>query len=103
VSKRGGLTSTLREYMTPERMGELVAKLYDRAARLGDMRAAMEIFNRLEGPVASRPLEIPGGMEVQAVIGVVLRTLEQDPEARGKVAAALQKEAKKLEVKDGAG
>jgi hypothetical protein len=96
--KKPGLTTALREYMTPERQQELVAKLYDRAARLGDMRAAMEIFNRLEGPVASKPLEIPGGMEVQAVIGVVLRTLEDIPEARLKVSAALQKEAKKLEL-----
>ncbi len=96
-TKRGGITSALREFMTEEKILALIEKLYDRAARLGDMRAVAEILNRLEGPVAVKPLEIPGGLEVQMVVGIVLRALESDPEARVKVSAALKKEAKKLE------
>jgi hypothetical protein len=97
--KRGGITSALREFMTPEKIITLIEKLYDRAARLGDMRAVAEILNRLEGPVAAKPLEIPGGMEVQAVVGIVLRSLEDLPEARVRVSSALAREAKKLDVK----
>lgn len=96
--KRGGITSALREYMTPERVGALIERLYHRAT-LGDMRAVAEILNRLEGPVVAKPLEIPGGMEVQMVVGLVLRALEDLPEARVRVSTALAREARKIERK----
>jgi len=99
MSKRGGITSALRAFMTEEKILVLIEKLYDRAARLGDMRAVAEILNRLEGPVAAKPLEVPGGLEVQMVVGIVLKALEAQPEARVLVSSALAKEARKLEHK----